>query len=351
MSVVDSLGVLQRNLQPPVATLSNYIVGAYLTSRVVCAVAELGVADHLAAGARSVEELASLTQSNPDALARLLRAAASLGIFAETAKGTFKTNSMGQYLESERAGSLRAWARYIGMPWNHEVWAHFMDSLRTGKDAYTIHHGLRFFEHFEKNPEQAAMFDAGMRDLSMLSDEPVAAAYPFGKVRRVTDIGGGLGGQLAAIMARHSEVEGTLFDQASVIAGAAERWERERSDLLPRARLLAGNFFERVPVGSDVYLLKSIIHDWEDESAIRILSNCAKAMAIGGRVLVVELVIPEGNGAHFGKLLDIAMLAVTGGRERTEAEYASLFERAGLELERVVPTASPYSLVVAQARR
>jgi hypothetical protein len=351
MSFVDSLGALQRNLQPPFAMLSNYVAGAYLTSRVVCAVAELGVADHLAAGPRSVDELASLTSSNPDALARLLRAAASLGIFEETSEGTFKTNSMGQYLETDREGSMRAWARYVGMPWNQEVWSHFMDSLRTGKDIYTVRHGHRFFEHFAQNPEQGAVFDAGMRGLSALSDEPIAAAYPFGKVKRVADIAGGLGGQLAAILRRHEGVEGTLFDQASVIAGAKSIWESERADLLHRASLQDGNFFERVPEHADVYLLKSIIHDWEDEPAIGILSNCARAMASGGRVLVAELVIPEGNGAHFGKLLDMAMLALTGGRERTEAEYASLFGRSGLELERVVSTASPYSLIVGKAKR
>lgn len=351
MSFVDSLGTLQRNLQPPFAILSNYVAGSYLTSRVVCAVADLGVADHLATGPRTVGELASLTGANADALSRLLRAAASLGIFEQTTKGVYKTNAMGRYLETEREGSMRAWARYVGMPWNQEIWMHFMDSLRTGQDVYSLHHGHRFFEHFSKNPEQGEMFDAGMRALSSLTDEPVAAAYPFGKVKRVLDVAGGLGGQLAAILRRHPNVEGTLFDQASVIAGAKALWERERSELLPRARLAEGNFFERVPDGADVYLLKSIIHDWEDEQAVRILSNCAKAMASGGRVVIAELVIPEGNGAHFGKLLDMAMLALTGGRERTEAEYASLFARAGLELERAVSTASPYSLVIGKAKR
>jgi hypothetical protein len=347
---VDSLQALQRNIQPPFAILSNYVAGAYLTSRVVCAVAELGVADELSKGPASVATLADSVRADASALARLLRAAASLGIFEELEPGTFKTNSLGQYLETGRPGSMRAWARYVGAPWNQEVWSHFLESVQTGHDVYSIRHGHQFFEHFANHPEQGGVFDAAMTGLSALSDDPIAAAYPFGKCGTVVDVAGGLGGQLAAILARHPKIRGVLFDQTSVIERATPLWQNERADLVDRAAFQAGDFFEGVPQGMDLYLLKSIIHDWEDGKAQKILRRCAEAMPKGGRLLLAELVIPPGNGAHFGKLLDIAMLALTGGRERTALEYAALFEASGLKLERTVATASPYSLLVASKR-
>jgi hypothetical protein len=350
MGVVDSLGSLQRTLQPPFAVLSGYIASSFLTCRVVCVVAELGVADHLAHGPKHCDELAPLVGADPDALARVLRAAASVGLFEETEPRTFKTNALGQYLETEREGSMRAWARYVGAPWNQEIWSHFLESVRTGKDLYTVQHGQRFFEHFAEHPEQGAVFNAGMTGLSALSDVPIAAAFPFGKVNRVVDVAGGLGGQLAAILERHPKVEGVLFDQASVVNDAAAVWRRERSELVPRTTFEAGDFFGGVPAGADAYLLKSIIHDWDDAEAVRILRRCRDALSPTGRVLVAEMIIPAGNSAHFGKLLDVAMLALTGGRERTIQEYGKLFAGAGLELERVVATASPYSVLVAAKR-
>jgi hypothetical protein len=350
MGAVARLGALQRRLQPGYAALADQIAGAFLTSRIVYVVAELGIADELAAGSRTTAELARRVGANEDALRRVLRAAASLGVLDMLPGDAFQTNRLGRALEEDSPQSMRAWARYVGAPWHQELWSGLTDAVRTGSDLYRLRHQKPFFEHFAAEPGQQAVFDAGMTGLSALSDEPIAAAYPFGRAARVVDVAGGLGGQLAAILRRHRRVRGTLFDQASVIERARRIWTGERATLLPRAELSTGDFFRSVPAGADTYLLKSIIHDWDDDRAVEILSRCREAMPRLGRVLLAELVLPDSAAPHFGKLLDIAMLALTGGRERTAAEYATLLERAGLRLARVVPTASPYSLVVGVLR-
>jgi hypothetical protein len=346
MALVDLLSSAQRGLQPPFAVLSDYIAGAFLTSRVVYVIAELGIADLLESGPRPLTELSSAAGCQPESLGRLLRAAASLGIFEEAPAGTWRTNALGHGLSSDAPNSMRAWARYVGAPWHQRLWAELPRAVKSGTDLYTLEHGKRFFDHFAEAPDEAAVFDEGMTGLSALSDDPVAAAWNFGAVDWVVDVAGGLGGQLAAILSRHPKVRGVLIDQGPVIQRARHLWSAQRAELLPRAELTTGNFFERLPEGADAYLFKSIIHDWSDDEAVTILSHCRAAMGPGSKVLLAELVLPPGQGPHFGKLLDVAMLALTGGKERTSAEYAALFQRAGLKLERVIPTASPYSLVV-----
>ncbi|NJD56822.1 MAG: methyltransferase [Nitrospirae bacterium] len=314
--------------------------GAWITQG-VWVVAELGIADILAKGPQSAEELAEQTHARFDALYRVMRALASVGIFAQDADNRFSLTPISDMLRSDVAGSQRAFAIMMGAEF-HTTWGELLHTVRTGEQGFRKGFGMTFFEYMTKHPERHSIYDAAMHGIHGVETGPMLDAYHFEEFRTVADIGGGNGSTLAAILERHTGTQGILFDLPAV----AERAHSFIADsgLSGRCRVEGGDFFSSVPEGADAYVMRHVIHDWEDSEAVTILRNCREAMNAGGKVLVVEMVVPPGNEPGFGKWLDLMMMLV-GGRERTGEEYRRLFSAAGLKLNRGIPTASDVSIL------
>lgn len=323
------------------------LISGYWVSQCLFVVAKLGVADALAKGPRTAESVAQQVGAQPAPLRRVLRALASQGVFREDAKGRFRLTGLGATLRSDRPGSLRDFARMMVDDYNWEAWGALRHGVSTGALPFDRVHGMPIFEYLAKHPEQERVFSASMASISGTENAAVARAYPFGKLRQLVDVGGAHGHLLATILRRHKKLRGVLYDQPQVVTAAAKSGFLSAPDLAGRHDVVGGSFFESVPAGADGYLMKYILHDWNDAQCLRILGHCRDAMAEDGRVLVVDHVIPKGNGPNWGKLLDINMLALTGGEERTREEFRDLFARAGLRLSRVVATACPLSVLEA----
>lgn len=330
-------------------TMLGLITG-YWVSQLVYVVAELGVADVLAAGPRTAESIARRVGAHPPSLRRVLRALASVGVFAEDGRGRFRLTPLAQTLRSDRPGSLRDFARMMVDDWNWQSWGALQHGIRTGESPFLKAHGVPTFEFLRRHPDKESVFSASMASISASENHAVARAYPFGDLDRLVDVGGAHGHLLATILRRHRRLRGVLYDQPQVVAGAEQRGFLSERAIGDRVEVRGGDFFSAVPTGADAYLMKYILHDWDDDLCLRILGHCREAMAPGGRVLVVEHVIPPGNAANWGKLLDINMMAGPGGRERTRSEFEDLFRRAGLRLARIVPTACPLSILDAVPR-
>jgi O-methyltransferase domain/Dimerisation domain len=331
---------------PPDAVLTQILLGS-LASQALYVAAKLGIADMLVDGPRQVDELATAAGADAPSLYRVLRALASFGVFAEQDNRVFEMTPTAEPLRSDVPNSLRDVAIFWGEDWHWQVWGKTLHSVRTGKSAWAEIHGEQVFEYFEKNQEAARIFDRAMTSFSSVATGAVVEAYDFGGIERLVDIAGGQGRFLTGILEANPSMRGVLFDLPHVIEGA--RQIIPSSSACNRCELTTGDFFVSVPSGGDAYIMKHIIHDWDDERALTILRNIKQAMNSGGRVLLVEAVIADGNGQDFGKLLDIEMLVSPGGKERTAAEYEDLFRRAGLRLTRIVPTKSPYSVIEAVA--
>jgi hypothetical protein len=328
---------------PPEAVLTQMAFGALLTQTLYVA-ARLGVADLLAGGPRPVDELAAATGTHERSLYRVLRSLAGAGVFRETGAKVFGLTPLAAPLRSDAPGSVRNGLIFMGEQWHFQVWGNMMHSVRTGRPVWGHTHGAEVFEYFEANPEQGEIFNAAMTDMSVVTAPAVVEAYDFSGFGTLADIAGGHGYLLSQILKASPGLSGVLFDVPSVIAGAGALLERE--GVAGRVERVAGDFFASVP-RADAYVLKHIIHDWDDERAAAILGNINAAMGDEGRVLVVETIVPEGNQPHYSKLLDLEMLTSPGGIERTEDEYAALLDAAGLRLARVVPTRSPFSIIEA----
>jgi hypothetical protein len=324
---------------PAEALLTQIMLGS-LASQVLYVAAKLGVADHLVNGPKHVDELAKATESDAPSLYRVLRALASLGVFTEQRDRVFAMTPAADPLRSDVPNSLRDVAIFWGEDWHWEVWGKILYSVRTGKSAWAQMHGEDVFAYFQRNPEAGAIFNRAMSSFSGLATKAVVDAYDFSGIHTVIDIAGGHGRLLAGILEAYPSMRGILFDMPHVIEGA---------DSVSRCEYVSGDFFVSVPSGGDAYIMKHIIHDWDDERALTILRNVRQAMKPDARVLLVEALIADGNNQDFGKLLDIEMLVSPGGKERTAAEYEELFARAGLRLTRIVPTKSPYSVIEAVA--
>jgi hypothetical protein len=316
--------------------------------------AELGVADQLACGERPVQELAEACGAGEDGLFRLLRGLASLGIFEETAPRQFALTPLAELLRSDHPQSLRQFARLMGDE-HYLGWADLLHSVRSGEGAFRHRYGMSVFEWYQQNPRRGAIFDGAMGDHSRAQIDALLASYDFSGINHLVDVGGGQGLLLQKVLAAYPDLRGTVFDQPQVVAPVAVPPVALPPTAVPpelagRLVLQGGDFFTAVPAGADAYLLKHIIHDWGDDACLQILGQIRAVMAPGARVLVVEQVIPPGNDPFPGKLLDLNMLVMTeGGRERTPSEYASLLAKAGLSLQRIVPTPSPVSVVEAVA--
>lgn len=337
-----------ENTQPagpgPDIALTQTILGS-LNAQAVYVAAKLGVADSLAAGSKSIHQLAKEVGADESALYRVLRALASIGVFVEEPPRNFRLTPTAELLRSDVEGSLRDVAIFMGEDWHWSVWGQTLYSVRTGDAAWSQVHGKAVFPYFETNPEAAEIFDRAMSSFSTLARNAVVNGYDFSSLNMLVDIAGGHGKLLTGILEATPELRGVLFDLPHVIARAKESEEIKKVG--SRLDLKSGNFFESVPEGADGYILKHIIHDWNDDDAIKILTNIRKAMGTYGRVLLIEAVVGDVNEPDFAKILDIEMLVSPGGKERTANEYADLFRQAGLKLSRIIPTKSPYSIIEA----
>ncbi|MGX5804354.1 methyltransferase [Bradyrhizobium sp. Arg314] len=312
----------------------------FAVSQALRVIVELGIPDLLSSAEQSVEDLAAATKTDAESLYRVMRLLAPEGVFTEIRPRHFALTDVGAVLRSDRPGP-RDFIRMI----NSEAYLAFeqlIHSVRTGKPAFDKVFGSPRFDWLSAHPGQAALFQRAMVALSQGSNEAVAAAYDFGPYRRVVDVGGGHGQLLSAILARNPHLNGVLLDLASGVAAARAGAGGD----LPRTDFVAGDFFDSVPVG-DVYVIKKVIHDWDDERAGLILRRCRDAMPTHGKVLVAETLVPPGDEPDQIKAIDVVMLAVTGGLERTEAQYTKLFEGAGLKLSRVIGTRASISIIEA----
>jgi hypothetical protein len=325
-------------------------ITAYWISQLVFVAAKLGLADALARGPLSVTVLAKRVGAQAAALRRVLRALASVGVFAETPDGRFRLTPVAATLRADVPGSLRNFAMMMIDGYNWDAWRELLHGVRTGELPFDHVHGVPFFEYLRSHPEEDRLFSASMASISGPENDAVARAFNFGRFHTLVDVGGAHGHLLATILRRHRRLRGILYDQTQVVAAAAESGFVTAPDIVGRCTLQGGNFFVEVPSGVDTYMMKYIIHDWNDDQAVSILANCRRAMAPGGRVLVVEHIIRPGNAPDWAKLLDINMLAIPGGQERTREEFRNLFHQAGLRLHRVHPTASALSILEAVAR-
>ncbi|MDH5669223.1 MAG: acetylserotonin O-methyltransferase [Nitrospira sp.] len=333
---------MAKKLSPP-EIMRNLAIG-YWVSRLVYVAAKLKLADLLKGGSRTVEDLAAAADVQPAALYRLLRALASVGIFAETKGRRFKLTPLAATLKTGVPDSMHAWTVMVNEPWMWDSWNALDHGVKTGEMPFRKAHGVPFFQFLEQHPEDMKVFGESMSSLSKVENPAIAAAYTFPKNATLVDVAGGHGSLLAAILKANPRLQGVLFDQPGVIARAEKDQHVTAKGIARRCRLESGNFFEAVPTGGDAYIMKYILHDWNDEECVKILSNCRAAMNEKGKVLVVDAVVSPGNDPSWGKLLDIQMLII-GGRERTKAEFAALFAAAGLKLTRVVPTKCALSIV------
>jgi hypothetical protein len=326
----------------PSAQLMEMIFG-FTVARAISVAAEFRVADHLKDGPKTADELAQITRVHPRSLYRLLRALAGAAVFSEDNAGRFSLTELGDLLRSDHPQSLRGFVELIADKVNFETWADLSYSVQTGSPAFPHRYNAPFFEWLEHNPEEAKLFHDAMTSLSAGAVAAVVEAYDFSGISKLVDVGGGHGLLIASILSKYPSMTGVVYDDPKVVEGAKEVLRAH--GVSERGAPIGGNFFAAVPAGGDAYILKHIIHDWSDDECVTILSHCHKVMPVGGKLLIVEMVIPEPNVPSIGKLLDLQMLVYLSGRERTSTEYGDLLNQAGFELKRIVPAGSLYSVV------
>jgi hypothetical protein len=326
------------------AGLTRLITG-FQVSQAIHVAAMLRLADHLAGGARTAAELAALSGAHAGALHRLLRALASVGVLRERERGLFELTAVGAFLRSDVAGTHAPWAEMMGGPHVWQAWGDLLHAVRTGAPAFDHVHGCGVWEYRAGHPDANLVFDRAMASGTVRHAEAMIGAYDFGRFDHIVDIGGGDGMFLEKILAAYPHVHGTLLDQPHVAARAASRFAA--GDVSARCAAVGGDFFASVPEGRDGYLLKWILHDWDDEACIRIMRSCRRAMKPDGRLLVVEHVIGPAGDSPEGPLLDLMMLVMTEGRERTKEEFARLLAAAGFRLVSLNPTSTLFSVMEA----
>jgi O-methyltransferase/methyltransferase family protein len=329
---------------PPHAQLIQMAM-AHWVSHIVHVAAKLSLADHLANGPKSADELAGPTKTHAPSLYRLMRTLASLGILNEDVAHRFALTPLGDALKTGAPGSARASILTLASDWMSRGLGQLLYSVQTGKSGFEQSLGMPIFDWLGNNPELASMFSETMIGLHGAEPPAVAAAYDFSDLTTIVDVGGATGHLLTTVIGSYPGSRGILYDLPHVVRDAPTLIQAR--GLTNRITIESGSFFEKVPSGGDAYLLSHIIHDWTEDQCLRILGHCQRAMKPGSRLLIVEMVLPADDTPHPGKMLDMMMLVGPGGQERTEQEYGTLLGKAGLRLTQVVPTASPVSVVEA----
>ena len=321
------------------------LIFGFRAAQAVHVAAELGIADRLASGPVEVSAVAEQVGADADALRRLLRALAAIGVFEEQSGDVFATNDRGRTLESGHPDRLRAISSNTSTPYFWDAWGRLEHSVRTGENAFQSLHGTSVWEYRATHPEAARRFDAGMVALTLRIARSLVEAYDFGGVGTLVDVGGGHGALLAAVLDTYPDMGGVLYDLPHVVETALPVLAARGLDA--RVRLEGGTFFDRVPSGGDCYLLKSVLHDWEDYDCVRILQACAGSMPRNAVLLIVERLLGGPNEGADTKFSDLNMMVLPGGRERTADEFDALVVAAGMSVRRVVPTSSAFHAIEA----
>jgi hypothetical protein len=333
-------------MMPENSDLKAKFVGlarGYWITQMMFVAAELGLADHLANGPKSIQELAAICDADANSLFRLLRGLSSIGIFREIQQKKFALTPLADLLRSDHPDSFRQFARLQGEE-RYYTWGKLLDCIKSGRNVFPEIYGKPIFAWNSENPERASIFDDAMENMARIELRALLNAIDFRQFHHVMDLGGGNGYVLSEMMGKYSHLQGTLFDLGHVVVrtiapvGLKERWSMQ-----------SGDFFCSVPEGADCYLLKNILHNWGDSYCVKLLSNVREVMNLSGcQLIIYEQIIPEGNEPFIGKLLDINMLLLhEGGMERTHGEYEQLLELAGLRIKSVIPTDCSMSVIVA----
>lgn len=333
-----------RMLAPGGINVLELLTGAWTAQAIYVAV-KLGIPDELAKGPLPADEVARRVGADRDAVYRLMRALASRGVLRHRRNHTFKLTSIGKALRTGTPGSVRDYALFLGHPLRWEDWGNLLYSVQTGRPSVDMLRGMGFVEYVDTDSDLAEAFNNAMTAGSEYAIYSVLAAYDFSGFRKIIDVGGGHGRLLSMILAKANTARGMLYDLPAVIDGAGP--ELTKAGVAERCEVLGGSFFDSVPEGGDAYLMKAILHDWDDDAALKILNNIRSAIAPAGKLLLLESVLPERSSSDIGLLIDLEMLVAVGGRERTHAEWVNLLSRAGFRLNRVVHTATPVSIVEA----
>lgn len=334
------------DLPPPVAMLQ--MLGGFRVARSIYVAAEFGIADLLSDGPKSIDELAQASGTHGPSLYRVLRALASVGIFAEDEDGRFHLTPPAEFLQTNYPDSVRASVKLFGEEWHWQVWGNLLESVKTGEPVFERLHGKGFFDFYNQNPDFAKTSSASKTTMAARASASLLANYDFTSSSKVVEIGmaGGYGSTLVPLLKTNPTLQGVLFDLPAVIEGAKP--VIEAAGLTERCELMSGNCVESVPGGGDTYILMFVVHNWDRERAVKILQNCHQVMAEDGKLLVVEMIMPKGNDPFVGKIVDLESLLLTpGGYERTEAEYRDLLEAAGFKVTKVIPTQTANSVIEA----
>jgi hypothetical protein len=322
------------------------LINGYQVSQALHVVAMLGVADQMKSGPKSYDDLAQVCGAHPRSLYRLLRALAAAGIFQETGEKEFSLTPLGVCLTSDAPGSRHNYARWIGTPGLWRSWGNLLSSIKSGENATQFTFGIDSWIYRDQHPEEQAIFNSAMTGNSRSEARAVIEAYDLSRFDCIVDVGGGHGLLLKEILLAYPAARGILFDQPRVIASADQ--VPSSAALAQRYRTVAGSFFEAVPHDGDAYIMKAILHDWDDSESIQILQTCRQAMSPTARLLVIERVIGPPNENPEGKFSDLNMMVQYGALERTQQEFHDLLQYGGFELNEVVPTRSPLSIILAK---
>jgi hypothetical protein len=331
---------MNQNINPPEQQMMQFILGKWISKPIYVA-AKLGIADMIAKGNRNIEELADMTTTMTDPLYRMMRALAGVGIFTEIENRVFENTQLSECLKK---GRLKSTALMFESDWHNQVWDNLLYSIQTGKSSFEKVFGKPVFEWFGKNPKEAKIFNEANSFKAVFTHRIIVDHYDFSKVKALTDVGGGLGHLMVEILKANSHMKGTVAELPETIPQIIKIIKENK--LENRMRAVKCDFFKKIPGGSDVYLLSHILHDWPDEKCVNILTNCRKAMDSEGKLLIVEGIIPPGNEFSMSKLLDLEVLLMGGGCERTEDKFEELFKKSGFRLSEVVQTDKGISIIV-----
>ncbi|HEV2663970.1 MAG TPA: methyltransferase [Blastocatellia bacterium] len=344
------MGVQHRSVQAETAAAAPQfamlqMITGFWVSRAIYVAAKLGLADLVKDSPKTADELARLTGTHSPSLYRARRALASVGVFTDDGRGRFAQTPLSETLRSDTPGSLRALAIVELGQEHYPAWGNLMHSVKTGEIAFDNLFKQTAWEYYARNPEDAKNFNESMKGLTEMVNAAVLEAYNFSGADKLVDVAGGTGRLISSILAAHPRMRGVLFDLPHVIAEAGPLLDA--AGVRDRCETSTGDFFRSVPEGGDAYVMKWIIHDWDDKKSTAILKNIHRAMDKNGKLLLIEMVVPEGNQPDLSKLLDLNMMVMTGGRERTEAEFNSLLAASGFKLTRVIRTTSPVCVIEA----
>lgn len=329
-----------KEIPPPIQML--HIISGFWVARCVYVTAKLGIADELQQGPKTANELAAASGTHGPSLYRVLRALAGVGVLTQDSDNRFGQTPLSETLR-DVPGSIRAFAMTELGEEHYPAWGELLYSVRTGGIAFDKAFGEPCWEFFRKNPENAKIFNDAMSGMTAQAEAALHDAYSFEGIGTIIDVGGGHGGFITSILKRNPNMRGILFDSPQVIEGAKSAVAE--SGVADHLQVVGGDFFQSVPEGGNAIVMKWIIHDWNDEQSVAIMKNCHRALPADGKLILVEAVVPQTSEPHFSKFIDLNMLVMTGGRERTEEEFRKLYEDSGFKLTRIVPTESPFSVI------